>query len=101
MCVSAALTFQTGGVKLNEELCSACRLHNGFDALKLYVGLLRSLGQTWGNHTDQEEETQSYCLGMQMTASVVEKEMYTDFERPKRSGDRETRREIHLGKVDV
>ena len=48
MCVSAALTFQASGVKLNEELGSAGRLHDGLDALKLYVGLLRSLGQTWG-----------------------------------------------------
>lgn len=41
-----ALTFQTGRVELNEELGAAGRLHDGLDALKLDVGLLRGLGQT-------------------------------------------------------
>lgn len=40
------LTFQTGGVKFNEEFCPAGCLHNGFDALKLYVGLVGGLGES-------------------------------------------------------
>lgn len=41
-----ALTFQAGGVELDEELGAAGRLHDGLDALKLDVGLFRRLGQT-------------------------------------------------------
>ena len=45
--VDVCLTFQTSGVEFNEELGSARRLHYGFDALKLDVGLLGRLWQTW------------------------------------------------------
>lgn len=36
-----ALTLQAGGVELDEELGAARRLHNGLDALKLNVRLIR------------------------------------------------------------
>lgn len=39
-CRHVCLTFQTGRVELNEEFGPARRLHDGLDALKLYVGLL-------------------------------------------------------------
>lgn len=34
------LTFQASGIELNEELGAAGCLHNGFNALKLNVGLV-------------------------------------------------------------
>ena len=73
MCVSAALTFQASGVKLNEELGSAGRLHDGLDALKLYVGLLRSLGQTWGT-PQMRRKKQKPWVDTQLTASLTVKE---------------------------
>lgn len=39
-CIHIHLTFQTSGVKLNEELGPARRLYYGLNALELDVGLL-------------------------------------------------------------
>lgn len=46
-CSHVHLTFKTSGVEFDKELGSARCFHYGLDALKLDVGLLWRLRQTW------------------------------------------------------
>ena len=95
MCVSAALTFQTSGVKLDEELGSAGRLHDGLDTLELYVGLLRSLGQTWGTPRTRRKKQKPWVRHADnsqcSTKGRGKTYGHTDFERPQGSIDSETK----------
>lgn len=53
-CNHIHLTFQTSGVKLNEELGPARCLYYGLNALELDVGLLWRLWQTCAEVCGQE-----------------------------------------------